>query len=151
MEKAEKCVLTNMCMVRDGSRVLVQDRLNPNWPGITFPGGHVERGESFVRSVVREMKEETGLDIDHVRLCGVKQFQDVREGFRYIVLFYTAEVCGGTLTDSDEGRVFWIERDALPDCALADGFESMLAVFENEALSENYYHQENNAWLWENL
>ena len=43
-----------MCMVYDGNRILVQDRMNPNWPGITFPGGHIEPKESFVESVIRE-------------------------------------------------------------------------------------------------
>ena len=62
MNRTEACELTNMCMVCDGERVLVQDRLDPNWSGIVFPGGHVEKNESFVESVVREVKEETGLD-----------------------------------------------------------------------------------------
>ena len=38
--------LTNMCMVADGTKVLVQNRVKPGWTGITFPGGHVEPGES---------------------------------------------------------------------------------------------------------
>lgn len=46
--------INNMCMVYDGNRILVQDRMNPNWPGITFPGGHIEPKESFVESVIRE-------------------------------------------------------------------------------------------------
>lgn len=54
MAREEKCVLTNMCMVYDGNRILVQDRMNPNWPGITSPGGHIEPKESFVESVIRE-------------------------------------------------------------------------------------------------
>ena len=45
MSRAEKCILTNMCMIENGKQVLVQNRLNPNWPGITFPGGHVESAE----------------------------------------------------------------------------------------------------------
>ena len=52
--RAEVVTLTNMCMVYDGNRILVQDRMNPNWPGITFPGGHIEPKESFVESVIRE-------------------------------------------------------------------------------------------------
>ena len=88
MAREEKCILTNMCMIYDGSRILVQDRKDPSWPGITFPGGHVEAGESFVESTIREVKEETGLDITDVRLCGVKQFMH-RDGlYRYIVFLF---------------------------------------------------------------
>ena len=32
-----ECILTNMCMVYDNGNILVQDRLNKNWPGVAFP------------------------------------------------------------------------------------------------------------------
>ena len=60
--------LTNMCMVCNGDKVLVQDRVDPDWPGITFPGGHVETGESFCASVIREVYEETGVKMEIDRL-----------------------------------------------------------------------------------
>lgn len=45
MGRKETVELTNMCMVEDGKgNVLVQNRLDPNWSGIVYPGGHVERG-----------------------------------------------------------------------------------------------------------
>lgn len=44
MAKKEQVVLTNMCMICDGGNVLVQDKRNPGWPGMTYPGGHVEPG-----------------------------------------------------------------------------------------------------------
>ena len=58
-----KVELTNMCMVYDKTtnRVLVQDRIK-SWKGISFPGGHMEDGESIVESTIREIKEETGLN-----------------------------------------------------------------------------------------
>lgn len=74
MDRSEKVVLTNMCMVYDGSKILVENRVKKDWPGVTFPGGHVEHGESIVDSTVREVKEETGLDIKDLKICGVKQF-----------------------------------------------------------------------------
>ena len=87
MAREERAIFTNMCMIEDGEgRVLIQDRKDPNWPGYTFPGGHVEPGESFVGSVIREVWEETGLTIEHPTLCGIKQFQ-TKEGARYLVLF----------------------------------------------------------------
>lgn len=46
MGRKETVELTNMCMVEDGKgNVLVQNRLDPNWSGIVYPGGHVEAGE----------------------------------------------------------------------------------------------------------
>ena len=150
MAHIEPVVLTNMCMVQNGEYILVQDRLNPNWPGVTFPGGHVEPQESFVRSVIREVKEETGLDIANVRLCGVKQFTHRTEGYRYIVLFYKTSTFTGTLRSSGEGKVFWIKRSELMQHTLAEGFETMLEVFENDALSENY-HWFDQGWQEENL
>ena len=56
--------LYNMTMVYDGhGRVLVLDRVKSDWPGLTFPGGHVEPGESLVASAIREIYEETGLSV----------------------------------------------------------------------------------------
>ena len=74
MGRKETVELTNMCMVEDGKgNVLVQNRLDPNWSGIVYPGGHVEAGESITASVIREIREETGLTIENPTLCGVKQ------------------------------------------------------------------------------
>ena len=51
---------------RGTGKVLVLDRILSTWPGLTFPGGHVEWGESFYASAVREAKEETGLDVKNL-------------------------------------------------------------------------------------
>lgn len=150
MSKKENCILTNMCMIYDGDNILVQDRMNPDWPGITFPGGHIETGESFVDSVIREVKEETGLDISNVTLCGVKQWTQRDDEYRYIVFFYKTNTFSGEIKSSDEGRVFWIKKDQLKNYTLANDFDKMFEVFDNDNLSENYYWFEDNEWKVEN-
>lgn len=139
MSKSERAIFTNMCMVYDGSgRILVQDRVSKNWPGLTFPGGHIDKGESFTKSVIREVQEETGLRIKSPMLCGIKQFQ-TKEDARYVVLFYKTNQFEGELRSSDEGEVFWIAREELNNYQLATDFEEMLQIFESDQLSEFYY------------
>ncbi len=147
MPRTEQAIFTNLCLIYDNKgNILVEDRLDPTWPGLCFPGGHVEPGESFVEAVIREVREETGLTIDDPRLCGTKQFQ-TNKGERYVVLFYKTDRFSGELRASDEGEVFWISREELKKRVLCDDFASMLQVMESEDLSEFYYYQEpNGTW-----
>ena len=146
MARSESAIFTNMCMVYDHEgNILVQDRKKPDWPGLCFPGGHVEPRESFVDSVIREVYEETGLTIEKPRLCGTKQFQN-RKGDRYVVLFYKTDNFSGELKSSDESEVFWIPRHTLENYTLVDDFMDMVKVFEDDDFSEFYYYQEDGQW-----
>lgn len=146
MARSERAIFTNLCMVYDDAgNILVQDRVDPSWPGLCFPGGHIEPGESFVESVIREVWEETGLTIENPILCGTKQFQ-TKNGERYVVFFYKTNRFSGNLCSSNEGEVFWIPRKDLAQYTLVDDFMDMVTVFENDDLSEFYYYKENDQW-----
>ena len=147
MARAKKTTLTNMCMVYDDKgNVLVQDRIDPKWPGITFPGGHVEPGESFVGSVIREVKEETGLDIKKPVLCGIKQWYTEEAG-RYIVLFFKTNQFSGKVQSSDEGEIYWVPKEKLLQCKLARDMDEMYRIFESDGLTEMYYYKnEEGGW-----
>lgn len=146
MARTEPVTITNMCMVCDGTRVLLQQRKDPSWPGIAFPGGHVERGEAFSDAVIREVFEETGLTVSHPRLCGVKDWCN-EDGTRYMVLLYKADRFEGVLTSSQEGEVFWAERSELKNLPLAEGMAQTLRVFEEEELSEEFFYLQNGQWI----
>ena len=145
MSRQIPVTLTNMCMVYDGDRVLVQNRVDPDWPGITFPGGHVESGESFCASVIREVFEETGLTIENPRLCGVKEWEN-QDGSRYIVLFYKTNQFSGQLKSSEEGKVFWSSIESLSSLKLSLDFQQHLDLFFNEDLSEAFYENTDLGW-----
>lgn len=145
MNRQVPVTLTTMCMVRDGDRVLVQDRVDPDWPGVTFPGGHVESGESFSASVIREVYEETGLTITSPRLCGVKEWEN-SDGSRYVVLLYKTDQFSGTLKSSGEGQVFWATREEILTMPMTEHFDQVMEVFFREDLSEFYYRKTENDW-----
>ncbi|MFD1068037.1 8-oxo-dGTP diphosphatase [Oceanobacillus locisalsi] len=141
MGRSEPAIFTNMCMIENGQgQILVQNRQNKNWTGVTFPGGHIEKGESFHDAVVREVMEETGLHITQPVLCGTKQFQTNQEE-RYVVFLYKTKSFSGELKSSEEGEVFWIEKNTLSDYPLAPDFLEMYKVFVDEKMSEFYYEQ----------
>ena len=110
MERAERVILTNLCMIQSGTKVLVEEKIGKGADGIIFPGGHVEEHEPIVDAVIREMKEETGLAIERPRLCGVKEWIN-EDGSRYVVFLFTADRFSGEVVSSEEGRVFWVEKD----------------------------------------
>ncbi len=146
MKTKENVILTNMCMVYKENQILVLNRKSTDWPGITFPGGHIEPHESFVDAVIREVKEETNLDIKNPQLCGIKQFT-YDDGTRYIVIFYKTNQFQGTYQSSTEGDVFWIDKADLHQYPLANDFDKMFAVMDSDTLSEVYYKKEKGQWL----
>jgi len=145
--------LCNMCMLEDAEgRVLVQHRLpkptNP-WCGLSFPGGHVEFGESITASVVREIREETGLTVSRLKLCGVVEWEippdkkvkysaDDIPGSKYIVFMFRTSTYTGKLTSSAEGRMEWMTLDQMRAGKLAPHMDKYLQVLLDDDVPQAY-------------
>ena len=133
-KQAEYCELTNMVMVQDEKgNVLVQNSKNPN--GYTLPTGHIELGESFVQSAIRDVKEKTGLDVDQLELCGTKQFI-TSDNCRHIVFLYKTNVFNGKINEES----YWIPLSNIQDYKLASGLSDVLEVFAGTKFNELYYN-----------
>ena len=143
MSRASLVELTNLCVICDGSQVLVQDKVGC---GVVFPGGHVEPVESMLASVVREMREETGLTVEHPVLCGLKDWMR-EDGTRFIVALYRADRFSGTLQSSGEGRVFWIEREDFARLDTIWGMHEVLRICDGADYSEMFYSEEKEGWV----
>lgn len=139
MERKSLIELTNMCLVYDDDRILVQEKVGTMYSGgLVFPGGHIEAGESLTNSVIREIREETGLTIKNPQPCGYKDWIE-DDGTRYLVLLYKTNQFEGELKASDEGRVFWLDKEDIPKANLIWNMRELLEIFETDKYSEFFF------------
>ena len=135
-----KIDLTTMVMIEDKNtgKVLVQDRVK-SWFGLSFPGGHVEDGESFTECAIREIKEETGLDISSPKLCGIVHWHNDITNDKYLVYLYkTDEYSGTLLKECDEGKHYWKTIEELKALKQENGFHKYIDVFLDDNINEAY-------------
>ena len=123
-----KNVYTNMTMVYDGDRILVMNRVKKDWPGLTFPGGHVEADELFTESAIREMKEETGLVVKNLEYVGQIVWPMPEKGINDVALLYKTSDFSGEVLASREGEVFFIKKSEIDNYAFSLDFDKVLAL-----------------------
>lgn len=142
MREKEKVIFTNMCLIYKDDEILVQERKKKDWPGLTFPGGHVEKGENFYDAIIREVKEETGLTLIKPILCGIEEYKQINDEDRYIILFYKCNNFVGELKSSIEGKVYWLKKEELKNKELSLDLDRILDIMENNDKSELIYYFE---------
>jgi ADP-ribose pyrophosphatase YjhB (NUDIX family) len=92
----------------------------------SLPGGAVETGESLDHAVRREVREETGLEVEPVRMFEI--FERIMRDeagaaeYHYILIDYVCRITGGSLCAGDDvARVAWMRENELADLQITEG------------------------------
>ena len=122
----EKIILTVMCMIYNekSEEVLMINRLN-DWPGFTFPGGHVEKDEPIVEAVIREIKEETNLDGAVGDFYEAIQDDYVHKRTVQVVM-YLKNITGDVSISDEHDNWMWANLEKIKTLELSTAFEKVL-------------------------
>ena len=145
-------ILTTLCYIEKDDSYLMLHRVKKDvdvnkgkWIGV---GGKFEKDESPDECLVREVREETGLELLSYQMRGVLTFQSVGWESEYIFL-YTADKFEGEVKECNEGTLKWVPKDEIMDLNLWEGdriflrylredrpFFSMKLCYDQDVLKE---------------
>ena len=111
----------------NGRTLVIQRRDNGHWEP---PGGILERNESIIEGLLREVREETGLIVEPVTLTGV--YKNMRLGV--VALVFRCRLAGGALTENPEAAGFrWVQESEV-SAIMPEAFAiRILDAYRNDA------------------
>ena len=127
---------TTLCYIEKENKYLMLHRTSKKkdgnkdkWIGV---GGHFEKGESPEECLLREVKEETGLELTSYQFRGIVTFISDEWPDEYMCL-YTADKYTGDIGNCDEGELVWVEKEKIMDLNIWEGDKIFLKLLtENQ-------------------
>jgi len=117
--------LGTLCYIENNNRYLMLHRIKKKndiheglWVGL---GGKFEAGESPEDCVVREVLEESGLQIQNPKLRGILTFPSGFDEDDWYVFLFTATEFTGELKPCEEGELSWVKKDELDKLPMYEG------------------------------
>ncbi len=138
--------LATLCYIRESDKTLMLHRIKKEndihkdkWNGL---GGKLEQGESPEECLIREVKEESGLDVIDYRLAGFLTFPLFDGKHDWYVYLYEVNKVTGTIIDSPEGKLEWINNEDLFDLPLWEGDHKFIKwMFEGRFFSAKFIYK----------
>jgi len=113
VRKSEKQRLAVMCYAQYGNKVLFLLRKKEPFAGFLVPpGGKVEKGEEIEDAVRREFREETGLELNELKLKMVTT-EEGPENYNWILFTFVGKVDSDKTIECSEGELTWIDKDMM--------------------------------------
>jgi len=126
---------TTLCYIEKEDSYLMMHRVKKEkdinkdkWVGV---GGHFEEGESPEECLLREVKEETGLQLTGFRLRGIITFSTDVYPTEYMFL-YTADGYEGEITECDEGNLEWVKKKEVYNLPIWEGDKVFFRLLEED-------------------
>ena len=137
-------------IIKDGKYLMLlrnkkaNDNSKDKWVGI---GGKIEHNESPDDALVREIKEETGLDVVSFNLKGIVTYPDFYPNVTSYMHIYEVTEVAGDLLECDEGKLEWISEDKLKDLNMWEGDRLILEWMKKSFFTAKISYKEGDMYL----
>ena len=132
-------------IILEGDKILLEKRKNmPSKGKWSVPGGLVELGESVENAVIREVKEETGLDVYEPRLVDVVTYVSMGERgavmYHYVIIDYLVNVKGGNAkAASDAAALKCVPFNEVEEYDLTESFRQFFRRNRQKLENPDFY------------
>lgn len=135
----------------DGKALMIKRKKEPFMGYIVAPGGRFEKGETPFQCVEREIMEETGLKMKNYNLKIVTS-EIGPDHYNWILYIFVCSGFTGSVIESDEGELYWVEAEKLPSKNMSDIDLRMLPyVLDDSKYFMKLKYDENLTCIIENI
>jgi len=140
-----------LCYVRRENKTLMVHRIKKEndmhqgkWNGL---GGKLEPGETPEECAIREIREESGLEVKHLVLKGLLTFPLFAKNEDWYAFVYVVDQVEGDLIDSPEGILEWVDNDKIVELNLWEGDHIFLPWLERSGFFSAKFVYDNGRYI----
>jgi 8-oxo-dGTP diphosphatase len=140
-----------LCYVRQDNKTLMVHRIKKEndmhqgkWNGL---GGKLEPGETPEECAIREIREESGLEVKHMVLKGLLTFPLFAKNEDWYAFVYIVDQVEGELIDSPEGMLEWVDNNKILELNLWEGDHFFLPWLERSGFFSAKFVYENGRYI----